>query len=237
MVKGTTEKLTEEQIPLVIENILYAKKLARQFYQQRSHFGFDVEDFEGAALFGLCDAARRFEPDKTLHFRTFSYFRIRGAMYDLLRHGGGISKKHFKCFIENRNQTGEGTKPRAEEEGSLPYSFARTAEELSSIIATIEEIDIAVHVSTDSEIPELSYARDLNPEEINTIRATRSYIRKLISQLPTEQRTVIELRYYNGATFDEISANLGGHSRSWVSRTHVRALDNLRGMILSERRV
>ena len=37
--------IPEENIELVIEHIDYAKKLARQFYKDRSHFEIDYDDF------------------------------------------------------------------------------------------------------------------------------------------------------------------------------------------------
>ena len=47
--------------------------------------GIDLENLEAAGTLGLVEAANRFEPERGIHFKTFAYTRIRGAIYDELR--------------------------------------------------------------------------------------------------------------------------------------------------------
>src|SRR6185369_4427005 len=48
-------------------------------------YGVDLENLEAAGTLGLVEAANRFEPERGIHFKTFAYTRIRGAIYDELR--------------------------------------------------------------------------------------------------------------------------------------------------------
>lgn len=252
MKKVNHNPLSEERFPLVIENILYTRRIARQFYADRVHFGFDVQDFEGAAMLGLCDAARRYNPEKCQHFRTFAYFRIRGAMYDLLRRGGGVNRKYFKLLIEKDRPTESKRQPEGNppfspdsektnessgkeiDPAEVPFAFARTVDELAGMLDVIDELNLRLHVSVDDGSAELAYSEDLNPEQLTMLRSSKQHLRKLISQLPEDQRLLIELRYYEGQAFEEIRSSLGFPSKSHVARIHQRALDNLKTLILNQ---
>src|SRR6185369_12141865 len=48
-------------------------------------YGIDLENLEAAGTLGLVEAANRFEPERGIHFKTFAYTRIRGAIFDELR--------------------------------------------------------------------------------------------------------------------------------------------------------
>src|SRR5690606_300924 len=45
---------------------------------------------------GLLDAARRFDPARGVSFRTFAYYRVRGAMLDGLRKMGAWSRRGYE---------------------------------------------------------------------------------------------------------------------------------------------
>jgi len=46
---------------------------------------WDYEDLCGAALLGLCRAARDFSPERQIPFKNYAFYRIRGALRDELR--------------------------------------------------------------------------------------------------------------------------------------------------------
>src|ERR1700732_1691603 len=58
------------------------------------------DDIIGAAELGLVEAAQNFDPSRGVLFKTFAYYRIRGAIYDALRKMGclkGETKLHFEA--------------------------------------------------------------------------------------------------------------------------------------------
>lgn len=77
-------RLTEEQRALAgrPEYIQMALKIAYPWASMFRHLG---DDIESAALVGLCQAARLFDPGMGLMFSTIAVRRIRGAVADFLR--------------------------------------------------------------------------------------------------------------------------------------------------------
>ncbi|MBI3472861.1 MAG: FliA/WhiG family RNA polymerase sigma factor, partial [Candidatus Solibacter usitatus] len=55
----------------------------------------EKSDLLGAAELGLVEAANAFDPGRGVLFKTFSYYRIKGAVYDCLRKMGWFSKSQY----------------------------------------------------------------------------------------------------------------------------------------------
>ena len=55
------------------------------------------EDAHSAALLGLCEAARTFDPGRGVEFRTLMTRRVCGAIKDMLRREGGGKRKGWKA--------------------------------------------------------------------------------------------------------------------------------------------
>lgn len=229
-VPESTPSLSQQQ--LITEHIPFTKSLARQFYSQHQRSGASLDDLEGSALLGLCDAATRYDRRKGNHFRTYAYYRIRGAMYDLLRQANGVKRSAYKQLVEQ--PPGLGNEEEQPGAGSLPYAFARTLNELLGIINSIDEIEMTLHISPDGEI-DVSSTRSRNPEELSAIFNARRRLREVIQELPDKQRKIIELHYFRGLSFVDITQELGGCSKSWVSRMHSRAIDSLQKTLIDER--
>gem|GEM_PF-1913634 len=233
------QPLDEKNQALVVEHIVFAKQLAAQFYQERSNLGFDREDFEGAAMLGLCDAARRYDPAKAEFFRTFCYFRVRGAMFDLCRTGAGVQRRQFNQIVANR-KLAEAGEPEASSKtevdkspskpSQLPYSFANSSFELAGLINVLDGLSMKLHVS-DIGTVELTYADALSPEEAAVIKNTKSYLDRLLAALPTRERELIERHYFDGQSLSEIGRGMGGISRSWMCRLHQSAITKLQNLV------
>lgn len=229
--------IPEENIPLVIDHIQFATNLARQFYRQRKNLGIELNDFVGAALLGLCYAARCFDAGRGENFRTYAYFRIRGAMYDLLRRSGGVSRSHFGVLVSRKNSY-DSIKHEADCKlrSQMPYTFARDSSELIRLRSLIEDVGIRVHPSSERNTVEISYAEEVSPETVAGVSSMRRYIKRLIAELPERERNVIYYRYYERQSFDDMKELFGGMSKSWLSRLHMRALETLKERISEEER-
>ena len=228
------ESIPERNLEFVVKNTTYARKLARQFYRDRKHFEIDIEDFEGAALLGLCDAARRYDPEKGMAFQTYAYFRIRGAMYDQMRRGGGIPRRFFHQLVKgeqldtNEEDEKEPSEENKDDKNQLPYAFAKNFAELASLAAIVSEVGVRLHQNSERETFELSYCEQSSPEDAIIANNTMSYLQKLVSQLPENQRRVLEYRYFQGLTIEQMREKFVDVSRSWVSRLHAKAIESLR---------
>src|SRR5215471_4000526 len=60
----------------------------------------DRDDVIGAAELGLVEAAQNFDPSRGVLFKTFAYYRIRGAIYDSLRKMGWFAKDAARLRFE-----------------------------------------------------------------------------------------------------------------------------------------
>ncbi len=230
----STNQLNNSQREMVEEHVEFALRVARKFYGQRPDSEFDLEDFEGAALLGLCDAARRFDECKGMNFRTFAYLRVRGAMIDAIRNGSGIPRRQFNRLAKN-------SQPQTEDEGAaetvkaenLPYGFARTADELMTVVETIDNLPIRLGINARGEL-EPTYADAKSPEDSADNRIIIERLQLELRKLPEKQRSIIRLRYAEDRSFSEIGQLLGGLSKSWVSRMHSSAVRTVRGSVLRE---
>src|SRR4029078_7285804 len=91
--------------------------------------GGDAAELEAWGREGLLDAARRFEPDRGVSFRTFAYYRVRGAMLDGLRKMGNWSRRGHErvALLQAAQSTSEGAYEDAAARGALT---AERAEEM-----------------------------------------------------------------------------------------------------------
>jgi RNA polymerase sigma factor FliA len=235
VVKESRPKPSESD-SLVLDNIKFAQRLAKQFYRERKHLGIELEEYVSAAQLGLCDAAQRFDAGKGQNFRTFSYFRIRGAMYDLIRNTGGISRAHYGQLVPNaeQQQASVDKQVKQREEVRLPYVFAKDTIDLYRLSSIIEDFGIKIHLNSDSRKITIGYAKPVDPETVACKSSTRRYLRGLLDRLPEREREVIKRRYYENSSFDKIRDSFGDMSKSWVSRLHLRALSNLKDMIAQD---
>ena len=80
---------TSRSEELVLEHMDYARKIARN---AASKFPIEEEDAIQAALIGLLEAARRYDPAKNDHFRKYAYLRINGAIVDEVRRNSFVSR-------------------------------------------------------------------------------------------------------------------------------------------------
>jgi RNA polymerase sigma factor (sigma-70 family) len=75
-----TDAATPEQ--LAVGHLEFARTIARQYARRCPRL---ADDFEGAAMIGLWDAARKFDPGRGCRFTTYAGNRIAGAVLDFAR--------------------------------------------------------------------------------------------------------------------------------------------------------
>src|SRR5262245_23405372 len=73
----------------------YAHALAADFIG-RVPMQVEKEDLLRYAELGLVEAASTFDPAVGVQFKTFAYYRIRGAVYDGLRALGGMPRELYR---------------------------------------------------------------------------------------------------------------------------------------------
>jgi len=200
--------------------------------------GIEFEEFYSAALLGLCDAAQRFDTTKGENFQTYSYLRIRGAMYDLIRRGGWVARGNIP-WLQNADllENAESDDAPAEAVRGKKKSFVPSSVfELAGTLDIIDEINLKVWIEGEGEHAELSYSEQLDPESHAVQRNLADFLREMLVHLPEKERQIIVLHYFEGWTFEEMREHFSGVSRSWLCRLHARAVKRLRSHIEQARR-
>lgn len=188
----------------------------------------DFEDLLSYAKVGLIEAAERFDARYKVDFRTFAFYRIRGAIYDGLRTTGWLSRTQFAKhqFEEASNNYLRSQNDRVAAGGGAVYESAQA--EVSDTILNLASVYImSLDAAEGIQVKDNSIE---GADQQCEMAQTRDRVRTAIEKLPAKERQLIKLYYYGGMTLDEAGNSLG-LSRSWTSRLHARALEQLQKII------
>jgi RNA polymerase sigma factor for flagellar operon FliA len=110
------------QKELVEQYSEYVVRIAKQVKRTLSP-NIETDDLISYGMTGLIEAAERFDPSVGANFSTFSYYRIRGAIYDGLRVMGSLSRTEYRrqrfdekasAYLESETvRAAVGQKPKA----------------------------------------------------------------------------------------------------------------------------
>ena len=216
---------------LILGHIRFADKVSRKFFFQHNRGLVEFDELKSAALLGLCDAAQRFDESRGQNFETFSYMRIRGAMFDYLRRAIPSSRAAIPWLL--RDTCGSDDAPAAFSERTAPGSLA----ELASVLEVMDEVNMRLWIENEPGSAELTYGLDADPAERAEAKSMNRYFHSLLTRLPEKEALIIDLYYFQGWNFEEMRERFKGASRSWLSRLHQRALDRMRELIQHDARV
>jgi RNA polymerase sigma factor FliA len=197
----------------------YAHALAAEVL--RTFPTVNKDDVRGSAELGLVEAANSFDPSRGVLFKTFAYYRIRGAIYDSLRKMGWFAKDSARLRFESG--ANEYLKDHSEANAGSG-SAQDTYQELKEITGSVLN---SYFLSLNTLVEELPETGALSPEARYLRREMNEKLRTALSRLPPKNRQVLESYYFGEETLESIGARLG-LSKSWVSRLHAKSLDLLR---------
>lgn len=206
---------------LISQYMPYAASIASRVCQSLSA-AVDYEEVLCNARLGLLEAARRFDETQEVDFRTFAYYRIKGAIYDGLRRSGWLPRTLYAKikfeeaaneYLQNRSLGGTRRVVQEDDDNAV----AATVNSLASIyiisLDAAEDIDIE-----DENAPDL--------EQRTEFMQIRQYMRDAIGSLPEKEKQLVKMYYFQNKTLEDIGVRLG-LSKSWTSRLHARALELL----------
>jgi RNA polymerase sigma factor for flagellar operon FliA len=203
----------------------YSHALAAEL--QRKYPGVDRDELRSAADLGLVEAANSFDPSRGVLFKTFAYYRIRGAIYDSLRKMGWFAKDPARLRFESgANEYLKDYTETSNENGSPDGA----AEELQDIASSVVNCYFLSMSSMTEELPQTGVK---SPEERVAEAELRDRLRKAVTGLPAKNRQVLEEYYFRNSTLEDIGARLG-LSKSWVSRLHAKSLEMVRAALEKE---
>jgi RNA polymerase sigma factor for flagellar operon FliA len=228
--RATTSKRARKPTKdaLIIENQDYVATIAKSVL---SEFGYSIEhidDFISYGYEGLIQAAARYDDKVGTTFQQYAYLRIKGAIIDGIRKDSGLSRSTYQMVIAAQG----ALESRAE---LLHNSSHKNEEEqLSEVFEYVAQGAITSLLSlSDLNEEDIGISDELSIEEQYEKQTQKKLLLDIIATLPEEERITITEYYLKEKTFDEISEEqLGGVTRSWVSRIHARALTRLKVKLL-----
>jgi RNA polymerase sigma factor FliA len=209
---------------LIEAHVPYAHALAAEVMRKLPP-DLERKDIQGWAELGLVEAANSFDRTRGVQFKTFAYYRIRGAIYDGLRKMGWYPKGQYQLmrFEMAANEYLRDASTDAPPPGS-PEAQLSDLKELTGNLMT------CYMLSLEAMPQEPIDQKQVSAEETVALGEQTNNLKRSLLQLPEINRRVLEYCYYGGLTLEEIGRKLG-LSRSWVCRLHAKSIAMLRKLL------
>ena len=187
----------------------------------------DRGDLEGAADLGLVEAAQAFDPSRGVLFKTFAYYRIRGAVYDALRKMGWFSKSLYQQykFEMAANEYSKDYSEATPASGDLEQEYDEIKNFTGSVLS-------CYLLSLDDLTQEPSESSDKSPERLAQVKQEQERLRAAMARLPEKNRQIIRWYYFEEKSLEEIGKQLG-MSKSWMCRVHAKSVEMLRDLFVA----
>lgn len=186
---------------------------------------FPLEELEQMGMLGLLEAARRFDPGSSASFGTYAYYRIRGAILDEALSQQGM-KRSQAASIRRVRAMGDAVEGIGEQsEGASDMDFLVHAMACATTASEVMEA-----VSAELEESEELSGYTATPEQVVSQSMTKAMVRRLMAQLPEDERELVKGCYFSLLSLSEYAEQVG-RSRSWACRVHARALRQLRALM------
>jgi RNA polymerase sigma factor for flagellar operon FliA len=197
----------------------------------RAQFGLDrdVEDLVSFGYQGLLEARLRFDPARSVQFKSFAYYRVRGAIIDGVRQMAYLPRRAYERLL-----AAEALDAEAEVAGQS-LAVAATPASLEGNLRAIDGVlgRVAAAYTTMTGKDGSSETTGTDPEQDVLQEERRARVERALAGLPEQERFLLRGHYIDDRPFGELAKELGV-SKSWASRMHTRALDRLRELLAAE---
>jgi RNA polymerase sigma factor for flagellar operon FliA len=203
----------------------------------------ELDDLIHSGILGLMDAVKKFEPDRNVKFKTYAEQRIRGAILDGLRDLDWVprSLRRKKKDIETAYHLLEQQNGRAATDEEVAAHLGLTLDDLHHSLDDLKGVTLGTFMDA-GENGEgenlISFVPDLDGESAHVLlqsKELKDILKTAVDRLPTKERFVVQLYYFDELTMKEIGTLLN-ITESRVSQLHTKSMLRLRGK-LKERRI
>ena len=203
-------------------------------------------DLVSYGVFGLIDAINKYEPSREVKFETYALTRIRGAIIDELRSIDWIprSLRTKSKDLDKAHITLEAELGRAPTEQELAEEMGMTVSDLRHVIGELSygnvvALDELLAASSNGDGERVSLVDTLQDQRVEAPGSAiedeemKAILAQTISLLPTREKVVVALYYYEGLTLAEIGQVLGV-TESRICQMHSKAVTHLKGKLVSQ---
>ncbi len=199
----------------------------------------DKEEMTSVGIIGLMSAIEKFDKKRNVKFETYARFRIRGAVLDELRARDWVPRSSRdkdnrleRAFSSLRRSLGRP--PREEEAAAF---LGVSLEEYYKLLDDAQRVAL---ISSEDLPPDyldncrqstvLELMEHGNPLTLLGSAELKNQLKEAIDELPTKERTVLSLYYYDELTMKEIGRVME-LTESRVCQLHSQAIIRLRTVI------
>jgi RNA polymerase sigma factor for flagellar operon FliA len=196
----------------------------------------ELNDLINDGVVGLIDAIEKYDDDRGVKFETYAITRIHGAIIDALRAldwvPRAIRQKARELERAQHDLEAEmGRQPSDDEVAERMGVSKRDLETLQQKVRGTSVLSLEEHLPNDrgNDIPLLDTLKGEDGDLGSDVeqREIREALVSAVESLSKQERTVIQLYYFEGQTLKEIKAVLEV-SESRVSQIHAQAVIHLR---------
>ena len=221
------ERLITECLPLVQ---FVARRIAARL---PAHV--EVDDLAHMGILGLMDAVTKFDPGRNVKFKTYAEQRIRGAILDGLRDLDWVprSLRRKKKDIENAYHLLEQEQGRAATDEEVAAHLGLPLEDLHQAMDDLKGVALSPSMDDGDGQNLISFVPDADGESAHILlqsQEMKAILKVAVGKLPTKERHVVQLYYFDELTMKEIGALLN-ITESRVSQMHTRSITRLRDSV------
>lgn len=228
MSKAEQEALAKEYMPIV-------KRIAHGLYR-KAPSGVSVDDLVSAGLYGLVDAASRFDPARAEQFQSYAEARVRGAMIDELRSVGPLSrdlrmKSHTLTKTIHRLEQDLGRQP---EQGEIAEGMGLEMGDYHKLLLQLRHATVLSPEIIDEAMdrpkgyPERTPG---NPQDDYIFNEMLDRLATAISRLSDREQRVLSMYYKDEISLKEIGERFEV-SESRICQIRSEAVHRLRALLL-----
>jgi RNA polymerase sigma factor FliA len=214
---------TVDRERLVLECQGLVRHLAQQV-RKRMPSWVEMDDLIGYGQVGLMQAARDFDPARGNKFSTFAFYRIRGAIFE------GVNKlMWFRAARNPESKYGPMSddllETTANDRPGDSTDLAGEASWLGRMTASLAMIYLA-SAGDEGKPLDLADPDAATPWSGLADQDSRDKLSQALNLLPPDAAALVRAVYYEDRTLQEAADRLG-ISKSWASRMHAKALEQL----------
>lgn len=216
--KSTLKELKKRDL-LIEEYMPFATSVANRVSQTLSS-SVDYDEIVCNARIGLLEAAKRYDENLDIDFKTFAYYRIKGAIYDGLRRSGWVPRSVY-AKIKMEEASNDYLRFKSEHCGDSDAEYEQQLIDTVNSLASIYVISLDADEELDIEDKD-----QVDLELRAEFRQVREHMRQAIDSLPETEKKLVKMYYFQNKTLEDAGEKLG-LSKSWASRLHAKALELL----------
>jgi RNA polymerase sigma factor for flagellar operon FliA len=215
-------RLVRDHLPLVQQAVSdLSSRLPRHVHR---------DELYSAAMLGLAQAARSFDPGRGIAFERHASNRIRGALLDELRSADWASRS-VRSRARSLRQAADGLTSRLGRSPTPAQLALELGVEVDAVHRLLEDVHRATVLNYDSIVEqggdELLPTGDGSPETVLLDRELRAYLTDAVVALPERLRRVVVASFFKEQPMHQTAAELGV-TESRVSQLRAEALALLR---------